>query len=89
LSTFNLSDLIPLLRPFELQGVEKKMKHVFNTMENQVTSILKKYKKGNKMVVNSNVKDFAEILLSLDEKLDDATIKSLMVVHPYPKLFLF
>jgi hypothetical protein len=39
-------------------------------MENQVTCILKEYKKGNK-VVNSYVKDFVEILLSLDEKLDD------------------
>jgi cytochrome P450 len=48
-------------------------------MENQVASILKEYKKGKKMVVNSNVKDFVEILLSLDEKLDDATIKSLLV----------
>jgi len=79
LSTFNLSDLIPLLRPFDLQGVEKEMKHAFDKMNNQVVRILKEYKKGNKMVVNSNVKDFVEILLSLDEKLDDATIKSLMV----------
>ncbi len=89
LSTFNLSDLIPLLRPFDLQGVEKKMKHVFDKMENQIASILKEYKKGNKMVVNSNVKDFVEILLSLNEKLDDTTIKSLMMVRPYLKLFLF
>ncbi len=89
LSTFNFSDLIPLLRPFDLQGVEKQMKHAFDKMENQVASILKEYKKGNKMVVNSSIKDFVEILLSLDEKLDDATIKSLMVVRPYPKLFCF
>jgi hypothetical protein len=41
LSTFNLSDLIPLLRPFDLQGVEKKMKHVFDKMENQIARILK------------------------------------------------
>jgi hypothetical protein len=58
-------------------------------MENQVARILKEYKKGNKMVVNSNVKDFVEILLSLDEKLDDTIVKSLVMVHPYPKLFLF
>ncbi len=89
LSTFNLSNLIPLLRPFDLQGVEKKMKHVFDKMENQIASILKEYKKGNKMVVNSNVKDFVEILLSLNEKLDDTTIKSLMMVRLYLKLFLF
>ncbi len=89
LSTFNLSDLIPLLRPFDLQGVEKQMKHAFDKMKKQVARILKEYKKGNKMIVNSNVKDFVEILLSLDEKLDDTTIKSLMVVCPYPKLFCF
>ncbi len=41
------------------------------------------------MVVNSNVKYFVEILLSLDEKLDDITIKSLMMVCPYPKKILF
>ncbi len=87
---FNLSDFIPFLKPFDLQGLEKKMKPAKDKMEHYVESILKKYKEGNKMVVNSNVKDFIEILLNLDEKLDDATIKSLMVVCPYQTiLFLF
>jgi hypothetical protein len=44
---------------------------------------LKEYKKGNKMVANSNVKDFVEILLNLD----DTTIKSIMVVCPYQTIF--
>jgi ribosomal protein L17 len=79
---FNLSDFIPFLKPFDLQGLEKKMKPAKDKMEHYVESILKKYKEGNKMVVNSNIKDFVEILLNLDEKLDDATIKSLMVVCP-------
>ncbi|CAK9200578.1 unnamed protein product [Sphagnum troendelagicum] len=76
---FNLSDFIPFLKPFDLQGLEKKMKLAKDKMEHYIEIILKKYKEGNKMVVNSNVKDFVEILLNLDEKLDDATIKSIMV----------
>jgi len=90
LGEFNLSDLIPFLKPFDLQGLEKRMKPATYKMEHYIESILKKYKEGNKMVANSNVKDFVEILLNLDEKLDDATIKSIMVVCPYQTiLFLF
>jgi cytochrome P450 len=87
MAEFNLGDLIPFLKPFDLQGLEKKMKHAKDKMEHHVASILKEYKKGNKVVANSNVKDFVEILLNLDEKLDDATIKSIMVVCPYQTIF--
>jgi hypothetical protein len=59
------------------------MKHAKDKMEHHVSSILKEYKKGNKMVANSNVKDFVEILLNLD----DTTIKSIMVVCPYQTIF--
>jgi ribosomal protein L17 len=86
MAEFNVGDLIPFLKPFDLQGLEKQMKHGRDKMEHHVASILKEYKKGNKMVANSNVKDFVEILLNLDEKLDDATIKSIMVVCPYPTI---
>jgi cytochrome P450 len=90
LAGFNLGDFIPFLKPFDLQGLEKKMKCATDKMEHYVESILKEYKKGNKMVTNSNVKDFIEVLLNFDEKLDDATIKSIMVVCPYQTiLFLF
>jgi len=78
---------MPFLKPFDLQGLEKKMKHAKDKMEHHVASIWKEYKKGNKMVANSNVKDFVEILLNLDEKLDDTTIKSIMVVCPYQTIF--
>jgi cytochrome P450 len=87
MAEFNIGDLLPFLKPFDLQGLEKKMKHAKDKMEHHVASILKEYKKGNKMVANSNVKDFVEILLNLDEKLDDATIKSIMVVCPCQKIF--
>lgn len=77
---FNISDLIPILKPFDLQGLERRMKCIRNRLENNLSNILKEYRKGNKLVFDSTVKYFVQVLLSLDEKLDDTSIMAILVV---------
>ncbi len=33
---FNISDLIPILKPFDVQGIERKLKHIKNRAKNRV-----------------------------------------------------
>jgi hypothetical protein len=77
---FNISDLIPILKPFDLQGLERRMKCIRNRLENHLSNILKEYRKGNKLVFDSTVKYFVQVLLNLDEKLNDASIMAILVV---------
>jgi hypothetical protein len=77
---FNISDLIPILKPFDLQGLERRMKSIRNQMENNLSNILKEYRKGNKLVFDSTAKDFVQVLLNLDEKLDDTSIMAILGV---------
>jgi hypothetical protein len=42
-SKFNISDLIPILKPFDVQGIEKQLKHVKNRAENSFSIILNEY----------------------------------------------
>jgi hypothetical protein len=83
LSNFNVSELIPILKPFDLQGLERHMKHVANQVENYLLNILKEYQKGNKLVVDSITTNFVDILLNLDEKLDDKSMIVILTVCAY------
>jgi cytochrome P450 len=76
---FNISDLIPILKPFDLQGLERRMKCIRNRLENNLSNILKEYRKGNKLVFDSTVKYFIQVLLNLDKKLDDTSIMAILV----------
>jgi hypothetical protein len=80
-STFDISDLIPILKPFDLQGFEKRLKPIKKQIENSLSNILKEYRKGNKIVAHSTTKDFVEILLGLDEKLDERSIMGVLTVR--------
>jgi len=80
---FNISDLIPILKPFDLQGLERRMKSIRNQMENNLSNILKEYQKGNKLVFDSTAKDFLQVLLNLDEKLDDKSIMAILWVRAF------
>ncbi len=77
---FNISDLIPILKPFDLQGLEKHMKGIRNRLENNLSNILKEYRNGNKLVFDSTGKYFVQVLLNLEEKLDDTSIMAILVV---------
>jgi cytochrome P450 len=77
---FNISDLIPVLKPFDVQGLERQMKHIRNQAENSLSIILNEYRNGNEMVTNSTVTDFVEILLNHDGKLDERSIMGVLAV---------
>jgi hypothetical protein len=47
-SKFNISDLIPILKPFDLQGIEKQLKHMRNRMEKSLSKILNEYRNKKK-----------------------------------------
>jgi hypothetical protein len=79
-NNFNVSDLIPILKPFDLQGLERRMKSIRNRLENNLSNILKEYRKGNKLVFDSTAKSFVQVLLNLDEKLDDKSIMATLMV---------
>jgi flavonoid 3'-monooxygenase len=87
---FNISDLIPILKPFDVQGLETQMKHIRNRAENSLSIILNEYRNGNKMVTDSTVTDFVETLLSHDGKLDERSIMGVLAVrtHHYSPFIL-
>jgi hypothetical protein len=80
---FNISDLIPILKPFDVQGLERHMKHIRNRVENSLSIILNKYQNGNKMVTDSTVTNFVETLLSHDGKLDERSIMGVLAVRTH------
>jgi hypothetical protein len=83
MNKLNISDLIPILKWFDLQGIERNMKHESNQIKKFLSKILKEYRKGNKVLANSTSTDFVEILLSLDERLDDKSIMGVLTVCEY------
>jgi hypothetical protein len=80
LSYLNISDVIPILKPFDLQGLERQFKLIRNEMESCLSKILMEYRKGNKMVDDFTTTNFVEILLNLDEKLEDKAIMGIIGV---------
>jgi hypothetical protein len=40
---FNVSDFIRILKPFDMQGVERRLKHVKNRAESFLSKILNEY----------------------------------------------
>jgi hypothetical protein len=76
----NMSDLIPFLEPFDLQGLERQCKLLRNEIETCLSKIFMEYRKGNKMVDDSTTINFVEILLNLDEKLEDKAMMGIISV---------
>lgn len=83
LFNFNVTKLIPILKPFDIQGLERHMKRLANQAESYLLNILKEYRKGNKLVVDSITTNFVDIWLSLDEKLDDKSMMGILMVCAY------
>jgi hypothetical protein len=80
---FNISDLIPILKPFDVQGIEKHLKHIRNRMENSLSKILNEYRNKNKMVVDSTMPSFVETLLNHDGKLGERSIMGVLMVRTH------
>jgi hypothetical protein len=76
----NISDLIPILKPFDLQGFERQLKLIRNEIESCLSNIFMEYRKGNKIVDDFTTTNFVEILLNLDEKLEDQAIMGIIAV---------
>ncbi|CAM6034510.1 unnamed protein product [Sphagnum compactum] len=75
---FNIGDLIPILKPFDVQGIERQLKHIQNRAKNGLSIILNEYRNGKQFVTDSTVTDFVETLLSYDGKLDDRSIMGVL-----------
>jgi len=71
---FNVSDLLPILKPFDVQGIERRLKHVRNRAEIFLSKILDEYRNKNKMAPDSIVPNFVETLLNHDGKVDERSI---------------
>ncbi len=81
---FNIGDLIPILKPFDVQGIERKLKHIQNQAKNSLSIILNMYRNETKIVTNSTVTDFVETLLSYDDgKLDERSIMGVLTVRTH------
>jgi hypothetical protein len=76
----NISDVIPILKPFDLQGLERQFKLIRNEIESCLSKIFIEYQKGNKMVDDFTTTNFVEILLNLDEKLEDKAMMGIIGV---------
>nr|BBM89984.1 pimaradiene oxidase 1 [Calohypnum plumiforme] len=80
---FNVGDLIPALKPFDLQGIEGHMKRVSKDMETLLARIIREHREmraqRNVNAKEDEVKLFLDVLLDLDEELEDKSIMAVMV----------
>ncbi|KAG6554996.1 hypothetical protein Mapa_003581 [Marchantia paleacea] len=65
LGVFNVGDFIPLLKRFDIQGYEKRMRKMSREIDNLMGRILEEHKKASGIEDAQGVKDFMDILLSL------------------------
>ncbi|KAJ7561220.1 hypothetical protein O6H91_03G019300 [Diphasiastrum complanatum] len=76
---FNLGDYIPALKPFDLQGIERKMKDLQRRLEKIVQVFIKEHRERNKGVRKGDVKedeDIIDVFLKLqgEDAVSDETI---------------
>jgi hypothetical protein len=58
---FNISDLIPILKPFDVQGIERKLNHIKNQAKNSLSIILNKYRNNYFFVIDSTMTYFLKL----------------------------
>ncbi|CAK9173160.1 unnamed protein product [Ilex paraguariensis] len=71
----NISDFFPMLARFDVQGVERNMKRLFQWVERILDAVINERMKSNTMnkegaLENEEKKDFLQILLQLQEEED-------------------
>jgi len=92
---FNLSDYIPYLKPFDLQGYVPIMKEASSRMDRFLSKIVEEHVKDSKSTSTAadhrdeeeEVKDFVDVMLSLPAetgsgRLEKNTIKAVIDVSP-------
>ena len=84
--SFNIGDFIPALAPFDLQGIEKKMKIARGKFEEVFSQILIKWRAGlkpNGSIKGTGGKPFLDVLLDQGETLDSKSIMSTFLVRDH------
>jgi cytochrome P450 len=80
---FNINDFVPLLKPFDLQGLQHQMKQIRLRLDQFLDKIIQDHMKEKKL---KDSKDFLDAMLSLREidgfndKLDDNKVKAIINV---------
>ncbi|KAL5722177.1 hypothetical protein ACHQM5_005727 [Ranunculus cassubicifolius] len=82
---FNISDYVPLLKPFDLQGLSRRGKKLHKIMDEYLEKIIHEHEQ-NAIGKKEHPIDFIDIMLSLmksdsvyEEKLDRTTVKALTI----------
>jgi len=84
LGVFNISDYVPFLKPFDLQGIRLECNQILSRMDRFFDKIIQEHQK-EKMKANES-KDFLDVMLShpsvdgVRDKLDELTIKGVAMV---------
>jgi len=81
---FNISDYVPFLKPFDIQGLVPQFKQTSSQMDRVFDRVIQEHVKDKSKSDES--KDFLDVLLSLpgvdgvSDRLDDITIKAVFNV---------
>ncbi|XP_019179051.1 PREDICTED: cytochrome P450 CYP736A12-like [Ipomoea nil] len=83
MGAFNIAEYVPFLKPFDLQGLYKRMKAVRKAMDNVVGEIINKHEEDARNGTKKGNMDFIDMMLSSKtlssaHKLDQENIKSLL-----------
>ena len=84
--SFNISDFIPALAPFDLMGIEKQYKMVMGKFEEVSTHIFSNWRarlKANGSNQGTVVKPFLDVLLDQGDTLDNKQIMALFLVRDH------
>ncbi|KAI3817099.1 hypothetical protein L1987_10887 [Smallanthus sonchifolius] len=65
--TFNLADYVPMLAPFDLQGLTKRFKSLSKELDEMLETLIDEHEKTSKSP-NRDQMDFIDILLSLKQE---------------------
>jgi hypothetical protein len=81
---FNISDYVPFLKPFDLQGIRLECNQILSRVDRFFNKIIQEHQK-EKMKANES-KDFLDVMLfhpgvdGVRDKLDELTIKGVAIV---------
>jgi hypothetical protein len=81
---FNISDYVPFLKPFDLQGIRLECNQILSRVNRFFNKIIQEHLKEKKKANES--KNFLDVMLShpgvdgVSDKLDDYTIKGVAIV---------
>jgi 26-hydroxylase len=81
---FNISDYVPFLKPFDLQGIRLESNQIVSKVDRFFNKITQEHLKEKKEANES--KDFLDVMLShrgvdgVSDRLDELTIKGVAIV---------